>query len=77
MGQYVSSVRQIERDIVRAESWIDTPFPEASVEKPAADIPSGSPEELDLMYSLITAALQAAPRGSLPIASLRTASCAS
>ncbi|MEM7013902.1 MAG: DUF1552 domain-containing protein [Verrucomicrobiota bacterium] len=58
MEQYVSSIRQIELDIVRAEKWMDTPFPEATVEKPGANIPSGSPEELDLMYSLMTAALQ-------------------
>ena len=58
MEQYVSSVRQIEQDIVRAEKWMDTPFPKASVEKPAADIASGSPEELEIMYSLIIAALQ-------------------
>ena len=58
MEQYVSSIRQIEQDIVRAEKWIDTPFPEPTVKKPGPNIPSGSPEELDLMYSLITAALQ-------------------
>ena len=58
MEQYISSIRQIELDIIRAEKWMDTPFPEPTVEKPAANIASGSPEELDLMYSLITAALQ-------------------
>ena len=58
MDQYVSSIRQIEQDIVRAKKWMDTPFPKATVEKPDPNIPSGSPEELDLMYSLITAALQ-------------------
>lgn len=58
MEQYISSIRQIELDIIRAEKWMDTPFPEPTVEKPGANIASGSPEELDLMYSLITAALQ-------------------
>lgn len=58
MDQYVSSIRQIEQDLVRAEKWMGVPFPEATVDQPDADIASGSPEELDLMYSLITAALQ-------------------
>ena len=58
MEQYVSSIRQVEQDLVRAEKWMDTPFPRANVNKPGANIASGSPEELDLMYSLITAALQ-------------------
>ncbi len=58
MEQYTSSIRQIELDIARAEKWIDTPFPKATVDKPGPHIVSGSPEELDLMYSLITAALQ-------------------
>ncbi|MEO0416235.1 MAG: DUF1552 domain-containing protein [Verrucomicrobiota bacterium] len=58
MDQYVSSIRQIELDIARAEKWVDTPYPEPTVSKPGANIPSGSPEELDLMYSLMTAALQ-------------------
>ena len=58
MEQYVSSIRQIEQDIVRAEQWMDTPFPEPTVDKPGPDIASGSPEELDVMYALITAALQ-------------------
>lgn len=58
MEQYLSSIRQIELDIARAEKWMDTPFPEATVEKPGPNIASGSPEELDLMYSLVAAALQ-------------------
>lgn len=58
MEQYVSSIRQIELDIVRAEKWMDTPFPKPTVDKPGPNIASGSPEEMDLMYSLITAALQ-------------------
>ena len=58
MEQYISSIRQIELDIVRAEKWMDVPFPEATQKKPGANIASGSPEELDLMYSLMTAALQ-------------------
>ncbi|MEM1296397.1 MAG: DUF1552 domain-containing protein, partial [Verrucomicrobiota bacterium] len=58
MEQYVTSIRQIELDIARAEKWMDTPFPTPSVEKPEPNIASGSPEEMDLMYSLMTAALQ-------------------
>ena len=58
MEQYLSSIRQIELDIARAEKWMDTPFPEATVDKPGPNIASGSPEELDLMYSLMAAALQ-------------------
>ena len=58
MEQYVSSVRQIEQDIVRAKKWLNEPYPKATVDKPSPNIVSGSPEELDLMYSLMTAALQ-------------------
>jgi len=58
MEQYLSSIRQIELDIVRAEKWMDVPFPEVSLKKPEANITSGSIEELDLMYALMAAALQ-------------------
>lgn len=59
MEEYLHSIRRIEQQIDSHEKWIDTPFPEPTMEAPKQAVACGSTAEIRLFYDLIVAAMKA------------------
>ena len=66
--QYITSIRDIEIQLVKEKQWIDTPFPQATIKKPNSSFEGGSLAEHKIMYDLIVAAFQS---GNTHVASYR------
>ena len=57
LEEYANSIRTIEGQLSKEKEWINTPYPKASMKKPAPGVPVGSTEEHRLFYDLMAVAL--------------------
>lgn len=57
LDQYLTSVREAEKQLQMSKEWLDRPKPQPSIE-PVADQERKHIEEMPLMYELLTLALQ-------------------